>query len=201
MYKLFLKRLIDIFISLLLIVALMPILIIVSILLIAKYRSNPFFTQVRPGYKEVAFHIIKFKTMTNEKNDKGELLPDNIRMTPLGKQLRKWSIDELPQLLNVLKGDMSLIGPRPLLFKYIPLYNENQRKRHLVKPGITGLAQVSGRNTIPWSKKFELDTYYAENVSFILDFKILALTVLKVIKKEGINQSNERPMQPFNGLN
>jgi len=201
MYKLFLKRLIDIFISLLLIVALMPILIIVSILLIAKYRSSPFFTQVRPGYKEVAFHIIKFKTMTNEKNDKGELLPDNIRMTPLGKQLRKWSIDELPQLLNVLKGDMSLIGPRPLLFKYIPLYNENQRKRHLVKPGITGLAQVSGRNTIPWSKKFELDTYYAENVSFILDFKILALTVLKVIKKEGINQSNERPMQPFNGLN
>ena len=150
---------------------------------------------------EQPFHIIKFKTMTDEKDKEGNLLPDKDRITTLGQWVRKLSIDELPQLINVLKGDMSMIGPRPLLFKYIPLYTDEQRIRHNVRPGITGWAQVNGRNAISWTKKFELDLYYVENLSAALDFKIFWLTILKIFKREGINQSAERTMPPFDGMN
>jgi len=139
--------------------------------------------------------------MTNKKDKEGKLLPDNQRLTLFGSYVRKFSLDELPQLINVLKGDMSLIGPRPLLFKYIPLYTDDQSRRHEVRPGITGWAQVNGRNSISWTRKFELDVSYVENISFSLDFKIFWLTILKIIQRDGINQSAERPMQPFNGKN
>jgi lipopolysaccharide/colanic/teichoic acid biosynthesis glycosyltransferase len=160
-----------------------------------------FYIQPRPGKNEKPFYLYKFKTMSDKKDKNGDLLPDVERITKFGAFLRKFSMDEIPQLFNVLKGDMSLVGPRPLLFKYIPLYNERQRKRHLVRPGITGLAQVSGRNTISWEKKFEYDVQYVENVSLFLDLKILSKTFVKVIAGQGINQSPERPMQPFNGFN
>ena len=139
--------------------------------------------------------------MTDERDDQGNLLPDNQRMTPVGNFIRKTSLDELPQLYNVLRGDMSLVGPRPLLTKYLPLYSEEQCRRHEVKPGITGWAQVNGRNSISWGRKFELDVYYVNHISFTLDIKILWLTILKVLKREGINQSSDRPMPPFNGNN
>jgi len=174
---------------------------IISFLLMIQNKGEVFFYQQRPGLRERPFNLIKFKTMTDERNDKGMLLPDMERITFLGKWIRKLSLDELPQLINVIKGDMSLIGPRPLLSKYIPLYTHEQRRRHDVKPGITGWAQVNGRNVIPWKKKFELDIYYVENISFTLDLKILWLTILKVLKREGINQSDTRPMQPFDGTN
>lgn len=164
-------------------------------------KGSAFFFQQRPGKNEKPIYIIKFKSMTDEKDDEGKLLPDNQRLTRVGNFIRKFSLDELPQLLNVLKGDMSLVGPRPLLFKYIPLYNEEQRKRHLVKPGITGWAQINGRNSISWQDKFKLDVYYVEHLTFMLDIKILFLTVVKVLKREGVNQSAERPMMPFNGNN
>jgi lipopolysaccharide/colanic/teichoic acid biosynthesis glycosyltransferase len=170
-------------------------------LLWLQNKGSAFFFQDRPGQNEKKIRIVKFKSMTDEKDKEGKLLPDNERITRLGRFVRKWSLDELPQLFNVLKGDMSLIGPRPLLFKYIPLYSEEQRQRHHVKPGITGWAQVNGRNAISWHKKFELDVYYVENLSFGLDFKIFWKTILKIIKREGINQSQERPMQPFDGTN
>jgi lipopolysaccharide/colanic/teichoic acid biosynthesis glycosyltransferase len=176
-------------------------LLIVAILLTFQNKGTPFFFQERPGINKRPFKIIKFKTMTDEKDENGNLLPDVERMTKLGGYVRKSSIDELPQLFNVLKGDMSLIGPRPLLFKYIPLYNEEQMRRHEVRPGITGWAQVNGRNTISWTKKFALDIEYVDNVSLRFDLRIIALTVKKVIKSEGINQSKARPMQPFNGNN
>lgn len=201
MYKLYLKRLFDIIISFISLLAFLPIIIISAIVLKLVNKGDAFFLQTRPGFNEKPFNIIKFKTMRDDKSPDGTLLSDNERMTTAGKWLRKLSIDELPQLINVLKGDMSLVGPRPLLFKYIPLYSINQRRRHIVKPGITGLAQVSGRNSISWTNKFELDVYYVDNVSFLLDFKILFLTVIKVFKSEGINQSLDRPMQPFDGTN
>jgi lipopolysaccharide/colanic/teichoic acid biosynthesis glycosyltransferase len=160
-----------------------------------------FFFQERPGLHQQAFHIIKFKTMTDEKDADGKLLPDNKRLTAAGKLIRKLSIDELPQLINVLKGDMSLIGPRPLLFKYIPLYSEDQLRRHGMRPGITGWAQVNGRNSISWTHKFEYDVYYVDHVSLFLDLKILWMTFLKVIQTDGVNQSDDRPMNPFNGTN
>jgi lipopolysaccharide/colanic/teichoic acid biosynthesis glycosyltransferase len=147
------------------------------------------------------FHIIKFKTMNDKRDVNGNLLPDNERITFLGKWIRKLSIDELPQLINVLKGDMSMIGPRPLLFKYIPLYSEFQNRRHEVRPGITGWAQVNGRNSISWTRKFELDVEYVDNISFLLDLKIFWLTILKILKTEGVNQSESRPMMPFDGKN
>ena len=178
----------------------MPILII-TILLYFQNKGTPFFFQERPGKNAKPFKIIKFKTMTDEKDENGVLLPDNKRITKLGGFIRKWSLDELPQLFNVLMGTMSLVGPRPLLFKYIPLYSEEQNRRHEVRPGITGWAQVNGRNSISWTKKFELDLYYVDYISFVLDLKILWMTFLKVIKREGITQSAERPMQPFNGNN
>lgn len=201
MYKLFLKRIIDIIVSFLVLVMLSPIIIITSVILFYINKGKPFFFQDRPGKDEQKIRIIKFKSMTDEKDKDGILLPDVDRMTAFGNFIRKTSIDELPQLINVLLGDMSLVGPRPLLFKYIPLYSDEQRKRHTAKPGITGWAQISGRNSISWSEKFRLDVYYVENITFWLDLKILWFTFLKVIKSEGVNQSEDRPMMPFNGKN
>ncbi|MFN0290217.1 sugar transferase [Pedobacter helvus] len=201
MYRYALKRLLDFIVALLALVLFSPLIAITYVLLKFANGGKAFFFQERPGYKEKPFYIIKFKTMRDDRDAQGSLLPDVDRTTKIGKRIRSLSIDELPQLVNVLKGDMSLVGPRPLLFKYIPLYSVEQRKRHLVKPGITGLAQVSGRNSISWTKKFELDTFYADQLSFRLDLKILWLTVIKVVKREGINQTAERPMQPFNGAN
>lgn len=201
MYKYFSKPIIDFITALIGLIVIAPLLLLVSLLLGFQNKGTPFFFQTRPGKDQKAFKIIKFKTMTEAKDASGNLLPDTARLTKLGRIIRKLSIDELPQLVNVLKGDMSLVGPRPLLFKYIPLYSTQQLRRHEVKPGITGWAQVNGRNSISWSKKFELDVYYVNNVSFLFDLKILVLTFLKVLKKEGVNQSNDRPMQSFNGNN
>lgn len=184
-----------------LLVLLSPILLVISILLYMQNNGSPFFFQDRPGKDQQKIRIIKLKSMTDEKDASGNLLPDNERLTKLGSFVRKTSLDELPQLFNVLKGDMSLIGPRPLLFKYIPLYSDEQLRRHEVRPGITGWAQVNGRNSISWAKKFELDVYYVDHISFSLDMKIAWLTLLKVVKREGVNQSDERPMQPFDGTN
>lgn len=199
LYAFFFKRIFDFTISLLAIIILSPLIFGVYIVLFVVYKSSPFFLQDRPGIKERRMRIIKFKSMSDEKDVHGNLLPDVQRLTKAGNFCRKYSLDELPQLFNVVKGDMSLVGPRPLLFKYLPLYNNEQRRRHDVKPGITGWAQVNGRNSISWQQKFKCDVYYVNNVSFMLDIKILWLTLMKVIKKEGINQSAERPMQPFEG--
>jgi len=201
MYSKYIKRILDLIMSFFLMTLLSPIFLIVAFILILKIKGNPFFFQDRPGKLEKKIRIMKFKSMTDEKDDFGNLLPDKDRITKLGNFIRKTSVDELPQLFNVLKGDMSLIGPRPLLFKYIPLYSKEQRRRHDVKPGITGWAQVNGRNAISWTKKFEYDLYYVDHLSFLFDLKIIWLTILKVIKREGINQSGERPMKPFNGNN
>ena len=191
----------DLLMSLFLIILLAPILLVVAIMLSLQFKGNPFFFQNRPGKFEKKITIMKFKSMTDEKDEIGNLLPDKKRITNLGNLIRRASLDELPQLFNVLKGDMSLIGPRPLLFKYLPFYSKEQKRRHDVKPGITGWAQVNGRNAISWTKKFELDVYYVDHMSFLLDLKILWLTSIKVFKREGINQSDERPMQPFTGNN
>jgi lipopolysaccharide/colanic/teichoic acid biosynthesis glycosyltransferase len=201
MYKFFFKRVIDFILSLLVLILTLPLTFSVFLILFFQNKGSVFFFQERPGIHQKAFRIIKLKTMTDEKDADGNFLPDNQRITKVGKVIRRLSIDELPQLFNVLKGDMSLIGPRPLLFKYIPLYSEEQLRRHNVRPGITGWAQVSGRNSISWTKKFEFDVYYVNHLSLWLDLKILWLTFIKVIKTEGVNQSNERPMQPFNGNN
>lgn len=201
MYASFFKRLFDFLAALILLLIFSPVIIIVACVLAYVNKGKAFFFQQRPGENEKPIYIIKFKSMTDERDTNGNLLPDNKRITRAGSFVRKYSLDELPQFINVLKGDMSLVGPRPLLFRYIPLYNQEQRKRHLVKPGITGWAQVNGRNSISWAEKFKLDVYYVEHLSFALDIKILFLTVLKVIRKEGVNQSEERPMMPFNGNN
>ena len=171
------------------------------LILIISNNGYAFYFQNRPGLNGEIFRIIKFKTMNDKKDSDGNLLSDASRLTKIGQFVRKTSLDELPQLINVLKGDMSLIGPRPLLPEYLPLYNESQRRRHEVKPGITGWAQVNGRNSISWTKKFELDVYYVDHVSFIFDLQILWKTFIKVIKTEGVNQSDIRPMQPFDGTN
>lgn len=188
-------------IALIVLLLLSPLIIAVMIINYFQLKGNPFFFQERPGMHEKKIRIIKFKSMNNKTDARGNLLPDNQRLTAFGSFIRKASIDELPQLINVLKGDMSLIGPRPLLFKYIPLYSAEQKRRHEARPGITGWAQVNGRNSISWHEKFKLDVYYVDNVSFLLDVKILWMTFLKVIIREGVNQSAERPMQPFNGTN
>jgi undecaprenyl phosphate N,N'-diacetylbacillosamine 1-phosphate transferase len=201
MYSLFFKRFFDIVISVTVLLFGFPLLIVVYLILYYQNKSKAFFFQERPGLHQQPFHIIKFKTMTDEKDAHGNLLPDNKRLTKAGKWIRKLSIDELPQLINVLRGDMSLIGPRPLLYKYISLYSAAQLRRHEMRPGITGWAQVNGRNSITWTKKFEYDIYYIDHVSFILDIKILWMTFLKVIQTEGVNQSIDRPMNPFNGTN
>lgn len=201
MYRRFFKRFIDFTVSVLLLLILSPIVLALILLLFFANGGKPFFFQERPGFKEKRIRIIKFKSMNDKRDKEDELLPDNLRLTPLGKFVRSTSLDELPQLINVLKGDMSLIGPRPLLFKYLPLYSREQRRRHSVRPGITGWAQVNGRNTIPWKKKFEYDIYYADNISFLLDVKIFWLTIKKIVIREGVNQSGKRPMQPFDGTN
>ena len=201
MYKGIFKRVIDLIVAFLALLILAPLIGLVTLLLYSQNKGKPFFFQERPGQFKKPFYIIKFKTMTDEKDAEGNLLPDNLRITKFGGWVRKLSIDELPQLINVLKGEMSLVGPRPLLFKYMPLYSAEQLRRHEVRPGITGWAQVNGRNSISWTQKFSLDVEYVDKVSFLMDCKILLLTVKKVLIREGINQSAERPMQPFNGTN
>lgn len=201
MYIPYLKRLLDIVVSLTVLLMALPLLLFVAVVLYYQNKSRVLFFQERPGLHQRPFYIIKFKTMTDARDEHGNLLPDNQRLTAAGKLIRKLSIDELPQLINVLKGDMSLVGPRPLLFKYIPLYNEEQLRRHDMRPGITGWAQVNGRNSISWTRKFELDVYYVNHVSFLLDLKILWMTFLKVIQTQGVNQSEDRPMRPFDGTN
>lgn len=198
-YKIFTKRLIDIIISLICLIILTPILIIVTLNLLVANKGKVFFVQKRPGRNEQIFMILKFKTMNDKRDKDNNLLSDAERLTKMGKFIRKTSLDEIPQLINVLKGDMSLIGPRPLLIEYLPLYNEKQKRRHSVKPGITGLAQVNGRNAISWEQKFEYDVQYVDELSFWGDMKILFLTFLKVFKSEGINQKGEATMQPFKG--
>jgi len=201
MYAKYFKRLIDLLISFFGLLFLSPLLVILVAILTREYKGNPFFTQVRPGFKEKPIRIIKFKTMNDNKDSDGNLLPNHMRITKTGKMLRELSLDELPQLFNVLLGEMSLVGPRPLLFKYIPLYSPEQRRRHLVRPGITGWAQVNGRNTISWTRKFEYDVWYVENVSLLLDLRIYWLTVMKAVKAEGINAGENVTMPPFNGKN
>ncbi|MBL0325194.1 MAG: sugar transferase [Cytophagaceae bacterium] len=199
MYNSFFKRPFDLVISLILSLIFFPFIIGICILLYFFNVKSVFFYQNRPGKNEKIFKLVKFKTMNDKKDENGNLLPDSERLTSLGKFIRKTSLDELPQLFNVIKGDMSLIGPRPLLIQYLPLYNEFQKRRHDVKPGITGWAQVNGRNAISWQKKFEFDVWYVENLSFSLDLKIFWLTILKVFKSEGINQEGMATMETFNG--
>ncbi|MDH2207302.1 MULTISPECIES: sugar transferase [unclassified Empedobacter] len=201
MYKNFFKRLFDFIIAFVGLIILSPLFIVVMIGLYFANQGKPFFFQARPGRNERIFKIIKFKTMNDKKDAQGNLLSDAERLTPIGAFVRKTSLDEIPQLINVLKGDMSLIGPRPLLPQYLPLYNEEQKKRHLVRPGITGWAQVNGRNAISWKKKFELDVWYVENVSFATDVKVFFSTFKKVFRSEGISQDGQATMEVFNGKN
>ena len=200
-YAKHIKVVLDFLAAFLLLSLLSPILIILTIGLYFVNEGSPFFFQLRPGQNKKLFRIIKFKTMTDKRDAQGKLLSDSERLTSLGKLVRKSSVDELPQLFNVLKGDMSFVGPRPLLPEYLSLYTKNQARRHEVKPGITGWAQVNGRNSISWAKKFAYDVEYVDKLSFLFDVKILWLTLIKVLKREGVNQSDERPMQPFNGNN
>jgi len=200
-YRKYLKRFFDFILSLLLLIFTSPLIIIISIILYFTNKGEIFFIQPRPGKNEKIFFIIKFKTMNEKKNENSELLPDDERITRIGKIIRKTSIDELPQLINVIKGDLSLIGPRPLLVDYLPLYSDFQRRRHEVKPGITGWAQVNGRNAISWEEKFKLDVWYVDNISIFLDMKILILTLVKVVKSEGVNASTSSTMEAFNGNN
>ncbi|MDO6819735.1 sugar transferase [Zobellia sp. 1_MG-2023] len=199
MYKHFIKRVLDFFIALFGLMVAGPIIVFVIVFLAVSNQGDVFFVQKRPGKNEKIFKIFKFKTMNDKKDENGNLLPDEVRLTPIGRFIRKTSLDELPQLLNVLKGEMSLIGPRPLLVSYLPLYNDMQKKRHLVRPGITGWAQVNGRNAISWDKKFEYDVWYVENRSFWLDLKILFLTIQKVIKSDGISSDSSATMEVFTG--
>ena len=199
MYKLFLKRLFDFFVALIGLIVAGPLILLVIVFLAISNKGDVFFVQKRPGKNEDIFQILKFKTMNDKKDEHGNLLSDEKRLTPVGKFIRKTSLDELPQLLNVLKGEMSLIGPRPLLVSYLPLYNNIQKKRHLVRPGITGWAQVNGRNAIAWDKKFEYDVWYVENLSFWLDLKIILLTVQKVLKSDGISSDSSATMEVFTG--
>lgn len=199
MYRKYVKRMIDFLLALLALLFLSPVLLIVAILVRTKLGSPIIFKQQRPGKDEKIFCLYKFRTMTDERNAKGELLPDEKRLTKFGKLLRSTSLDELPELINILKGEMSFVGPRPLLVKYLPLYDERQRKRHLVRPGLTGYAQVNGRNTITWEERFEMDIHYIHQVSFAMDIKIMIQTILKVLKREGISSDNSVTMEEFRG--
>lgn len=201
MYKNLFKRLIDFCVVFTALLFIWPILVVVAIWLKIGNKGDTFFLQSRPGKNGKIFKVIKFKTMTDKRDAAGNLLPDDKRLTKVGKFVRSTSIDELPQLINVLKGDMSLIGPRPLLVQYLPLYNADQARRHEVRPGITGWAQVNGRNTISWSRKFELDVWYVDHISFLLDAKILFLTIKKVFVREGISQDGFDTVEYFNGNN
>lgn len=193
------KRIFDIVVSLMALILLSLVIAITAFLIRIKIGTPVIFTQVRPGLNGKPFKVYKFRSMTEEKDSNGELLPDDIRLTSFGKIIRKLSLDELPQLWNVLKGDMSFVGPRPLLMEYMSLYDQIQLKRHDVRPGITGWAQVNGRNTISWEKKFEFDVWYVENQTFWLDLKILVMTAMKVFKSEGISQDGQATMTKFQG--
>lgn len=200
MYKTIIKPVFDFLFSLTSILILSPFFLIILMLLFIINKGKPFFFQMRPGKNEHIFKVVKFKTMTDKKDVQGNLLPDNKRITKVGAFIRKTSLDEIPQLINVLKGDMSIVGPRPLLVRYIDLYSNFQKRRHEVKPGITGWAQVNGRNSLSWEEKFKLDVYYVDNISLFFDMKIIFKSFSKVFKSEGINQSDKRPMQPFKGI-
>ena len=199
MYAKFFKRLIDFVLSLIALVVLSPVLVVLIVLGAIKMKGNPFFTQERPGKDEKIFKLIKFRTMTNEKDANGNFLPDEQRLIKYGKVLRSTSLDELPELINILIGDMSIIGPRPLLVHYLPRYNEAQRHRHDVRPGLTGYAQAHGRNAVSWEDKFAMDVWYTKNVTFKVDVKILWDTVMTVLKKEGISSEASATMEEFMG--
>lgn len=199
MYQNFFKRLIDFIISFVALLVLSPILIIFAILIRIKLGAPIFFRQPRPGKDEKIFEILKFRTMTDERDNEGNLLPDDVRLTKFGQFLRSTSIDELPELINILKGDMAVVGPRPLLVKYLPLYNEEQKRRHSVRPGLTGLAQVNGRNAITWEQKFEYDVEYVDNITFIGDCKIILQTALKVLQRKDISSQTSVTMEEFKG--
>ncbi|WP_149277088.1 sugar transferase [Pareuzebyella sediminis] len=199
MYRHFFKRFLDFFAALALLIMASPILIFIIPFLAISNRGKVFFIQERPGKEEKIFKIMKFKTMNDKKDADGNLLPDEYRITKVGHLIRQSSLDEIPQLVNVLKGDMSLIGPRPLLISYLPLYSQKQQRRHLIRPGITGWAQVNGRNAISWQQKFDYDVWYVENLSFLVDTKILWLTIKKVIKRDGISSDTSATMEAFTG--
>lgn len=198
-YRRMVKRPMDFILSLIAIIVLSPVLLVVAILVRVNLGSPVLFKQKRPGLNEKIFLMYKFRTMTDERDENGELLPDSVRLTKFGRFLRSTSLDELPELFNILKGDMSIIGPRPLLVQYLPLYNEYQKRRHEVRPGLSGLAQVSGRNAISWEDKFNLDVEYVDNVRFIEDWKIIFLTIKKVFVREGINSETAATMESFKG--
>lgn len=199
MYAKCLKRAMDFTLSLMALLVLSPILLILTVLGAIKMKGNPFFTQLRPGKDEKIFRLIKFRTMTCEKDAEGNLLPDEQRLTRYGKILRSTSLDELPELINILLGHMSIVGPRPLLVQYLPLYNQQQRRRHEVRPGMTGYAQVNGRNAISWEEKFRLDVDYVDNITFFGDIKIIFQTALAVLKRDGISSETSATMEPFQG--
>lgn len=199
MYARFFKRILDFILSLCALLVLSPVLLILIILGAVNMKGNPFFTQLRPGKDEKIFRLIKFRTMTNQKDKEGNLLPDDVRLTKYGKFLRSTSLDELPELLNILVGDMSIVGPRPLLVKYLPRYNEEQKHRHDVRPGLTGYAQANGRNAVTWEDKFKMDVWYTRNISFKLDVKIILDTVQCVLKRDGISSESSATMEEFMG--
>lgn len=199
MYKMHMKRIIDFVLAFILILVLIPLFIVLYFLIKLKLGNSVIFKQKRPGLNEKIFVLYKFRTMTDEKDQNGKLLADEKRLTKFGKLLRNTSLDELPELINILKGDMSFIGPRPLLIEYLPLYNKQQRERHLVRPGLTGLAQINGRNAISWKEKFHLDIQYIYQLNFFLDLKIFILTFFKVFKREGINSETSSTMEKFQG--
>lgn len=201
MYKHFFKRAVDFVLALFILLIFLPILLVIIVLLAVVQNNKVVFIQDRPGKNGKTFKLVKFKTMNDQKDKNGKLLPDNLRLTKVGKFIRSTSLDELPQLLNVLKGDMSLIGPRPLLVKYLPLYTKKQSRRHEVRPGITGWAQVNGRNAISWEQKFDYDVWYVDNLSLALDVKIIFLTLIKVCKREGISGGGQATIEAFKGSN
>jgi len=199
LYEKYFKRALDIILSGLALIILSPVFLIVALIVKYKLGSPVIFKQARPGKNEKIFYMYKFRSMTDEKDEEGKLLPDEIRLTKFGKFLRSTSLDELPELFNILKGEMSFIGPRPLLIEYLPLYNSKQKRRHEVRPGLTGLAQASGRNGISWKERFDLDVKYIENITFFKDVKIILLTLKTVLIREGISSKNSATMEPFKG--
>ena len=201
MYKGFFKRFLDFLIALILLVIVLPLFLLLIVFLAIANQGKPFFFQRRPGKNEKVFSIVKFKTMNDKKDKSGNLLPDKDRITSVGNFVRKSSLDEIPQLINVLKGEMSLVGPRPLIIEYLPIYNKEQKRRHDVRPGITGWAQVNGRNSITWNQKFKYDVYYVDNLSLTMDVKILWLTAKKVFQRQDVNLSEDLTSEYFNGTN
>ncbi|WP_276482110.1 sugar transferase [Paraflavitalea pollutisoli] len=198
-YRNYGKRMIDLAVSLVALLLLLPVIVLVGLVLWFANKGNPFFFQWRPGRNGKVFRLVKFRTMNNRRDEKGALLADGVRLTPIGRFVRKTSLDELPQLINVIKGDMSLVGPRPLLVEYLPLYNSTQARRHEVRPGITGWAQVNGRNAISWEQKFDYDVYYVDHLHWRFDVRVILLTIQKVFKTEGISQQGHATMPAFKG--